>query len=99
MFSPISLLVGVGSLQNLSCSNQTRISLEPREGPRAQPAQFLCRRRSTRLICCGDHSRPLSAPLTEDVARKARRAEGSPSDYDPYIFPIAVLLFICRCTS
>src|SRR5437667_12028805 len=42
-----------------------------------------CGRRSARLICCGDHGRPLSAPLTEDVARKARRADGSPSDYDP----------------
>src|SRR5437763_13789627 len=26
----------------------------------------------------------LSAPLTEDVARKARRAKGSPSDYPTY---------------
>src|SRR5436189_707412 len=48
-----------------------------------------CGRRSTRLIRCGDHGRPLSAPLTEDVARKARRAEGSASDYDPNTFPSA----------
>src|SRR5690242_8937471 len=42
---------------------------------------------ATRLVCCGHHGRPLSAPLTGDVARKARRAEGSPSDYDPSTFP------------
>src|SRR5437764_4686137 len=41
-----------------------------------------CSCRSTRLICRGGHGRPLSAPLTEHVTRKARRAEGSPSDYD-----------------
>src|SRR2546423_10991676 len=43
------------------------------------------------VICCGHPGRPLSAPLTGDVARKARRAEGSPSDWDPSTFPIAHL--------
>src|SRR3982074_1795067 len=38
----------------------------------------------------------LSAPLTEDVARKARRAKGSPSDYHPTTFRSRHSDFVAR---
>src|ERR1041384_2360710 len=71
-----------------SCLNQARVSL------RFGEALALNQRSSVVAAARGcsaavTNGRPLSAPLTEDVARKARRAKGSGGDYDPSSFPIA----------